>query len=231
MGMRSEHLRYAATLGGGEVPDSELDKCASHPVHNNGGIGFPLDRNKDGTPVLRNHQMLESVPKHRAMYLNAPVRVEAKQLEEEKLLQRRQQKLDEDYKNAETILSAALEVYTKAAPHKNDLSTAVDVMNEFKVLQLKQFIHARSLPTVSSRGAEFNHLNKLSPAAAKAGENCLLLAAFHCLSKNVQLRLPSRILPTPPALQPAYVATSDGTSNLDAIIERSEQPSHFLGLS
>jgi hypothetical protein len=69
MGMRSEHLRYAATLGGGEVPDSELDKCASHPVHNNGGIGFPLDRNKDGTPVLRNHQMLESVPKHRAMYL------------------------------------------------------------------------------------------------------------------------------------------------------------------
>jgi hypothetical protein len=72
-------------------------------------------------------------------------------------LQRRQQKLDEDYKNAETILAATLEVYTKAAPHKNDLGTAVDVMNEFTVLQLNQFTHARSLPTMSSRGAEFNH--------------------------------------------------------------------------
>ncbi len=83
----------------------------------------------------------------------------------------------------------------------------MDVMNEVKVLQLKQFIRSpRCHP-----GAPTS-INKLSPAAAKAGENCLLLAAFHCLSEKVHLRLPSKILPTQPALQPAYVATSDGTS-------------------
>ncbi len=54
-------------------------------------------------------------------------------------------------------------------------------------------------------------------------------AYFHCLSAKVHHRLPSKILPPPPALQPAYVSTSDGASNLDAIIERSEQQSHFLG--
>ena len=55
------------------------------------------------------------------------------------------------------------------------------------------------------------------------------MAYFPCLSARVHHRLTSKILPTPLALQPAFVATSDGTSNLDAIFERSEQPSHFLG--
>jgi hypothetical protein len=51
-------------------------------------------------------------------------------------------------------------------------------------------------------------------------------AYFHCLSA---ISAPPSALQDPPDAAGAFVATSDNTSNLDAIIERSEQPSHFLG--
>ena len=83
--LRDEHLRFAAGEGGGRLPDRILNACKDRTDHNNGGDGFPQDRQRDGTVVLRPHEGQDAVMKQRAVLLTHAVRIQEKRVEEEKL--------------------------------------------------------------------------------------------------------------------------------------------------
>jgi hypothetical protein len=103
--VRGEHLRYANGEGGGRVPDRLLDACKDRAGHNNGGEGFPLHRQTDGTVVLRPHEHQDAVMKQRAVLVTHAVRIEEKRLEEEKLLASEQMRLDEAFNTTHQILT------------------------------------------------------------------------------------------------------------------------------
>ena len=96
--VRDEHLRFAAGEGGGRLPDRILNACKDRTNHNNGGVGFPQDHQRDGVVVLRPHEGQDAVMKQRAVLLTHAVRIQEKRLEEEKLLASEQARLDETWK-------------------------------------------------------------------------------------------------------------------------------------
>ena len=225
MHVRSDFLRKSSRIG--QTLEVEMTACKDLPPQfNNDGKGFEEDTAPDGTVLLRPHRGPAAVHQQRALYMDAPERLQEQLLQEQQLRDKAISKLEKAYKYVENELAAAGRIADAVKNHAD--ATVMDILGSRDCLadDLRAFIHVHS-SSKQKRDPAVNKLPKLDVTQAKAGERCLILAAYDCINKPVQLRLPSKDLAPPPPPVLATVLHAEATP-LRTVHARSTKPRALL---